>query len=455
MSQRLVASMFSPVTFDISPEEGNTVKRTPRRKLCLDDSIHSPTTTDSACSTSCSMNSDSECSTSIDRRHSLATYPGKENVCSGPLSGAKLRPLSFSSLPLSPLSSNRNNVLTSKPLMKHISSPLERMTLASPNSCSSDGYFSDVFDCVGEDPSQEMMPKCFSSLFAAPISSNCDDDRESPVSRRGSMKRSLLETNDERESKKTPLPSPSSFTALQPPSSPPAAHKSLKGVALFRSQSVCVPPPCEDAMFPDSPGSGGVERIGDHTKPYLLPLTQGTVPDQKSISPDTVESLLNGKHDTKYLIVDCRYPYEYEGGHIRGAINIWEKDTLLERFFSTPTHPKSSSESEERNIIVFHCEFSSKRAPEMSRFMRKVDRERNGMEFPKLYYPELYLIEGGYKNFYATHPDLCEPKEYKTMLDTGHKVDLMHFSRRSKSWAGHSNVKGSRLRHRHSVPDIH
>ena len=40
--------------------------------------------------------------------------------------------------------------------------------------------------------------------------------------------------------------------------------------------------------------------------------------------------------------------------------------------------------------------------------MRKVDREKNGMEFPKLYYPELYLIEGGYKNFYATHPvNIC------------------------------------------------
>ena len=36
--------------------------------------------------------------------------------------------------------------------------------------------------------------------------------------------------------------------------------------------------------------------------------------------------------------------------------------------------------------------------------MRKVDRERNGMDFPKLYYPELYLLEGGYKKFYATHP---------------------------------------------------
>lgn len=32
--------------------------------------------------------------------------------------------------------------------------------------------------------------------------------------------------------------------------------------------------------------------------------------------------------------------------------------------------------------------------------MRKVDREQNGMNFPSLYYPELYLLEGGYKRFY-------------------------------------------------------
>ena len=32
--------------------------------------------------------------------------------------------------------------------------------------------------------------------------------------------------------------------------------------------------------------------------------------------------------------------------------------------------------------------------------MRKVDREKNGMDFPKLYYPELYLLSGGYKAFY-------------------------------------------------------
>ena len=39
-----------------------------------------------------------------------------------------------------------------------------------------------------------------------------------------------------------------------------------------------------------------------------------------------------------------------------------------------------------------------------SRFMRKIDRERNGMDFPKLFFPEIYLLHGGYKNFYASHP---------------------------------------------------
>ena len=36
--------------------------------------------------------------------------------------------------------------------------------------------------------------------------------------------------------------------------------------------------------------------------------------------------------------------------------------------------------------------------------MRKMDREKNGMDFPKLYYPEMYLLEKGYKVFYENHP---------------------------------------------------
>lgn len=35
-----------------------------------------------------------------------------------------------------------------------------------------------------------------------------------------------------------------------------------------------------------------------------------------------------------------------------------------------------------------------------SRFLRKFDRDSNKDCYPQLHYPELYLLEGGYKNFY-------------------------------------------------------
>jgi len=40
----------------------------------------------------------------------------------------------------------------------------------------------------------------------------------------------------------------------------------------------------------------------------------------------------------------------------------------------------------------------------MSRFLRKMDRQKNDMGFPKLYYPEMYLAHGGYKSFYEQFP---------------------------------------------------
>ena len=40
----------------------------------------------------------------------------------------------------------------------------------------------------------------------------------------------------------------------------------------------------------------------------------------------------------------------------------------------------------------------------MSRFLRRMDRQKNDMDFPKLYHPEMYLAHGGYKSFYEQFP---------------------------------------------------
>lgn len=70
-------------------------------------------------------------------------------------------------------------------------------------------------------------------------------------------------------------------------------------------------------------------------------------------------NLLQGKY--KYqniLILDCRYDYEYNGGHIKGAVNINKKEKLDELYFNFLNASKET-------CIIFYCEFSSIRAPSM------------------------------------------------------------------------------------------
>ena len=74
-----------------------------------------------------------------------------------------------------------------------------------------------------------------------------------------------------------------------------------------------------------------------------------------------VMDLLDGRYSAtvpEFVIVDCRFEYEFSGGHIRGAVNINGKDALERRFLSQKLTTSAP-------VIIFHCEFSSKRAPDM------------------------------------------------------------------------------------------
>lgn len=67
--------------------------------------------------------------------------------------------------------------------------------------------------------------------------------------------------------------------------------------------------------------------------------------------------------------------------------------------------------------------------------MRNADREKNSLEYPKLDYPEIYLLEGGYQKFFDHYQELCEPRDYVKMIDPNHSEALRKLKVPSKSWA--------------------
>ncbi|XP_025919225.1 M-phase inducer phosphatase 3 isoform X8 [Apteryx rowi] len=185
------------------------------------------------------------------------------------------------------------------------------------------------------------------------------------------------------------------------------------------------------------------QLIGDFSKVYALPTVTGQHQDLRYITPETVSNglsscplpvaaLLSGQFQSlidKFYILDCRYPYEYKGGHIKGAVNFHRQEDIFEFFLKKPLLP---SVPQKRLILVFHCEFSSERGPKMCRYLREEDRAMN--EYPALHYPELYVLKGGYKEFFPEYKDLCEPQSYCPMHHQDFKAELMKFRTKSKSW---------------------
>ncbi|XP_003370119.1 m-phase inducer phosphatase 2, partial [Trichinella spiralis] len=172
---------------------------------------------------------------------------------------------------------------------------------------------------------------------------------------------------------------------------------------------------------------------------HALPLLQAPrVPDLCSIDGRILVKLLNEEYShviQKYIILDCRYPYEYNGGHIKGAVNVFTQEQLKRFFFHDRNSDAMKSSTESRQVVIFYCEFSKERGPRMSRYLRKFDRKVNSKRYPHLHYPEIYLLDGGYKNFFPKFTNYCEPPNYVPMLHEAHAADLRKFRAKSRSWS--------------------
>ncbi|TIA69201.1 hypothetical protein E3P92_03168 [Wallemia ichthyophaga] len=159
------------------------------------------------------------------------------------------------------------------------------------------------------------------------------------------------------------------------------------------------------------PGFGHSEKEGK-----LLPCFNVKDDGLMRVNPDVVDDLISNplpNNISDLHIVDCRFPFEYAGGHIPGAVNLGTLQAVENHFlipnsginqssFSLPTPSTSASNNENsRKVIIFHCEFSNMRAPTLAKHLRSLDRSRN--EHPNLNFPELYILSGGYAEYYKQY----------------------------------------------------
>lgn len=134
------------------------------------------------------------------------------------------------------------------------------------------------------------------------------------------------------------------------------------------------------------------------------------------ITKETMIRCLDGEFDHMYkkrVIIDCRFEYEYKGGHIAGAVNFNDKETLAAQLFDV--------EPTKGALLIFHCEYSAHRAPLMAKFIRNRDRTVNADRYPGLTYPEAYILDGGYSSFFKDHSIRCDPQNYVEMEDKDHE----------------------------------
>jgi M-phase inducer tyrosine phosphatase len=117
------------------------------------------------------------------------------------------------------------------------------------------------------------------------------------------------------------------------------------------------------------------------------------------------DPLFHGYNDI--LILDARFGYEYEGGHIRNAQNVAAPAQMLAIY---------DRYRYDNVCVVIHCEFSQERGPNLLSAFREHDRSVNRDCYPHIAYPHVFLLEGGYRRFAHEFAEDCEGG-YVTMRD--------------------------------------
>lgn len=143
--------------------------------------------------------------------------------------------------------------------------------------------------------------------------------------------------------------------------------------------------------------------------------TDGISSGERRITPSTLVTALQGGYGKQtFQIIDCRFDYEYAGGHIRNALNFSDHKQLELYLFDAA---RLEAAYRERPMLIFYCEFGEKRSPTLAGYARSADRIRHLNEYPKLAYNEIFVVDGGYAAAHEHVPQHCTPSGYVRMKE--------------------------------------
>jgi rhodanese-related sulfurtransferase len=142
--------------------------------------------------------------------------------------------------------------------------------------------------------------------------------------------------------------------------------------------------------------------------PILVP-SRDPIP---RISPAALARLISGEFYGFFealVVLDCRFPYEFEGGHVWGAINLRSLEEMRDLYDHFLGHTV---------CFVFHCEFSQVRGSTWAKIFREFVRIRNleAGRGPTVQHPHVFVLNGGYKSCFEQAYGLTTG-EYRPMLE--------------------------------------
>ena len=121
--------------------------------------------------------------------------------------------------------------------------------------------------------------------------------------------------------------------------------------------------------------------------------------DTPRITPTDLDQLIKDHSNfSSITIIDCRSEIEYNGGHIKGAMNIssWNDKERIASLYREIWQPKS--------LYVFHCEFSLFRGPAAWRSFSGEHSKSANKGLPL----HGFVLNGGYREFHAKYPEQCD-----------------------------------------------